>query len=79
MSVTDSNIGLTAASMLEEMMEITGQNLVRMEVEDHYKFIKQLGKGKYGQVTLVIHRQRGNYKSQIITDNHIRRIVTSQF
>ncbi|XP_068098976.1 serine/threonine-protein kinase SBK2-like [Hyperolius riggenbachi] len=59
MDSTDSNIGLTAANMLDEMMEITDQNLVRLEVEDHYKFIKQLGKGKYGQVTLVIHRQRG--------------------
>ncbi|KAM8927038.1 serine/threonine-protein kinase SBK2-like [Pelodytes ibericus] len=53
------NSGVEAATMLEEMMEITAQNLVRMEVADHYKVIKELGKGKYGQVTLVIHRQRG--------------------
>ncbi|XP_056399338.1 serine/threonine-protein kinase SBK2-like [Hyla sarda] len=48
-----------ADNLLEEMMEITGQSLITIEVEDHYKFIKQLGKGKYGQVTLVIHRQKG--------------------
>ncbi|XP_075045870.1 serine/threonine-protein kinase SBK2-like [Mixophyes fleayi] len=55
----DSNNGMAAATMLEEMMEITAQNLIMMEVDDHYKCIKELGKGKYGQVTLVIHRQRG--------------------
>ncbi|KAG8434010.1 hypothetical protein GDO86_012392 [Hymenochirus boettgeri] len=53
------NSGLEAANMLAEMMELTAQNLTRMEVSDHYKIIKELGRGKYGQVTLVIHRQRG--------------------
>ncbi|XP_073512640.1 serine/threonine-protein kinase SBK2-like isoform X2 [Phyllobates terribilis] len=55
----DMNIGMVADNLLEEMMEITGQNLITIKVDDHYKFIKQLGKGKYGQVTLVIHRQKG--------------------
>ncbi|KAM4703598.1 serine/threonine-protein kinase SBK2-like [Rhinophrynus dorsalis] len=53
------NSGFEAATMIAEMMELTAQNMVRMEVADHYKVIKELGKGKYGQVTLVIHRQRG--------------------
>uniref|UniRef100_A0A8C5PC34 Protein kinase domain-containing protein n=1 Tax=Leptobrachium leishanense TaxID=445787 RepID=A0A8C5PC34_9ANUR len=53
------NNGLEAANMLEEMMKITAQNLVKMEVSQHYEIIKELGKGKYGHVTLVMHRQRG--------------------
>ncbi|KAJ1131065.1 hypothetical protein NDU88_009408 [Pleurodeles waltl] len=53
------NTGLEVATMLEEMMQLTAQNLVRMEVTDHYKVIKELGKGKYGLVTLVTHRKRG--------------------
>ncbi|XP_075461359.1 serine/threonine-protein kinase SBK2-like [Ascaphus truei] len=53
------NYGLEEATMLEDMIQLTAQNLVRMEVSDHYKVIKELGRGKYGQVTLVIHRQRG--------------------
>nr|XP_033815898.1 serine/threonine-protein kinase SBK2-like [Geotrypetes seraphini] len=45
--------------LLQDMMVLTAQNLTRMEVADHYRVIKELGKGKYGKVTLVTHRQRG--------------------
>uniref|UniRef100_A0A8D0L5F7 Serine/threonine-protein kinase SBK2 n=1 Tax=Sphenodon punctatus TaxID=8508 RepID=A0A8D0L5F7_SPHPU len=48
-----------AQTLLEEIMEITAQNLVHMEVSEHYQVIRELGKGKYGQVVLVTHRQRG--------------------
>ncbi|XP_053307450.1 serine/threonine-protein kinase SBK2-like [Spea bombifrons] len=51
--------GSEAARNLEEMIQLTAQSLIRMEIADHYKVVKELGKGKYGQVTLVIHRQKG--------------------
>nr|XP_020663016.1 serine/threonine-protein kinase SBK2 [Pogona vitticeps] len=57
--VMDLTLGMEAQALLEDMLEITAQNLVHMEVTEHYKIIKELGKGKYGQVVLVTHRKRG--------------------
>lgn len=48
-----------APTMLEELLEITAQSLVRTEVAEHYEVIRELGRGKYGHVMLVTHRQRG--------------------
>lgn len=45
--------------MLDELLEITAQSLVRTEVAEHYEVIRELGRGKYGHVVLVTHRQRG--------------------
>uniref|UniRef100_A0A8C6XE80 SH3 domain binding kinase family member 2 n=1 Tax=Naja naja TaxID=35670 RepID=A0A8C6XE80_NAJNA len=52
-------LGMEAQARLTDMLEITAQSLVHMEVAEHYQIIKELGKGKYGQVVLVMHRQRG--------------------
>lgn len=48
-----------APTKLEELLEITAQSLVRAEVAEHYEVIRELGRGKYGHVMLVTHRQRG--------------------
>ncbi|XP_029441176.1 serine/threonine-protein kinase SBK2-like [Rhinatrema bivittatum] len=53
------NSGLEVAEVLQDMMQLTAQNLTRMEVADQYRIVKELGKGKYGKVSLVTHRQRG--------------------
>uniref|UniRef100_A0A8D0FQ41 Serine/threonine-protein kinase SBK2 n=1 Tax=Strix occidentalis caurina TaxID=311401 RepID=A0A8D0FQ41_STROC len=51
--------GTAAPTMLDELLEITAQSLVRTEVAEHYEVIRELGRGKYGHVMLVTHRQRG--------------------
>ncbi|XP_043938319.1 serine/threonine-protein kinase SBK1-like [Protopterus annectens] len=51
--------GEQPADIVQEMLELTSQNLTRLEVKQHYKVIKELGRGKYGQVLLVLHRIRG--------------------
>uniref|UniRef100_A0A8C3SV27 Serine/threonine-protein kinase SBK2 n=1 Tax=Chelydra serpentina TaxID=8475 RepID=A0A8C3SV27_CHESE len=51
--------GAAALAMLDEMLEITAQSLVHTEVAEHYQVIRELGRGKYGHVVLVTHRQRG--------------------
>uniref|UniRef100_A0A8D2NJV1 Serine/threonine-protein kinase SBK2 n=1 Tax=Zonotrichia albicollis TaxID=44394 RepID=A0A8D2NJV1_ZONAL len=48
-----------APTKLEELLEITAQSLVRTEVAEHYEVVRELGRGKYGHVMLVTHRQRG--------------------
>lgn len=51
--------GTAAPTVLDELLEITAQSLVRTEVSEHYEVIRELGRGKYGHVVLVTHRQRG--------------------
>ncbi|XP_034615285.1 serine/threonine-protein kinase SBK2-like [Trachemys scripta elegans] len=51
--------GAAALAVLDEMLEITAQSLVHTEVAEHYQVIRELGRGKYGHVVLVTHRQRG--------------------
>ncbi|NXF84703.1 SBK2 kinase, partial [Eubucco bourcierii] len=46
-------------TILEELLEITAQSLLHTEVSEHYEVIRELGRGKYGHVMLVTHRQRG--------------------
>uniref|UniRef100_A0A8C5X0R3 Serine/threonine-protein kinase SBK2 n=1 Tax=Malurus cyaneus samueli TaxID=2593467 RepID=A0A8C5X0R3_9PASS len=58
-SVTAAAAGRAAPTKLEELLEITAQSLVRAEVAEHYEVIRELGRGKYGHVMLVTHRQRG--------------------
>ncbi|KAH0626634.1 hypothetical protein JD844_001722 [Phrynosoma platyrhinos] len=61
----DLTLGMEAQALLEDMLEITAQSLVHMEVSEHYQIIKELGKGKYGQVVLVTHRKRGKATLQV--------------
>ncbi|XP_043938314.1 serine/threonine-protein kinase SBK1-like [Protopterus annectens] len=48
-----------AKGFLEDLLELTSQNLPLMELKEHYKFVKELGRGSYGRVLLVTHRLRG--------------------
>uniref|UniRef100_A0A8C9WSP2 Si:dkey-8e10.3 n=1 Tax=Scleropages formosus TaxID=113540 RepID=A0A8C9WSP2_SCLFO len=38
---------------------LTAQSLSRLEINDHFNIIKEIGRGKYGKVLLVTHRCRG--------------------
>uniref|UniRef100_A0A8C9MMQ5 Serine/threonine-protein kinase SBK2 n=1 Tax=Serinus canaria TaxID=9135 RepID=A0A8C9MMQ5_SERCA len=58
-SVTAAVPERAAPTKLEELLEITAQSLVRAEVAEHYEVVRELGRGKYGHVMLVTHRQRG--------------------
>lgn len=45
--------------VLDELQLIAAQNLERLEVNKYYEVIRELGKGTYGKVDLVIHKIRG--------------------
>ncbi|XP_040885065.1 serine/threonine-protein kinase SBK1 [Toxotes jaculatrix] len=45
--------------VLDELQLITAQSLERLEVNKYYEVIRELGKGTYGKVDLVIHKIRG--------------------
>ncbi|XP_072345367.1 serine/threonine-protein kinase SBK1-like [Scyliorhinus torazame] len=53
---------------IEELMLLLSQTLTRMEVAEHYEFIKELGSGSYGQVHLVKHRFRGTMMALKLMD-----------
>lgn len=46
-------------SFVEELQVITSQNLERLEVSRYYEVLRELGKGTYGKVDLVVHKLRG--------------------
>ncbi|MGH0153086.1 UNVERIFIED_CONTAM: hypothetical protein FKN15_023720 [Acipenser sinensis] len=45
--------------ILEELQLIAAQNLEKLEVSKYYEVMRELGKGTYGKVDLVIHKIRG--------------------
>uniref|UniRef100_A0A4W5LE46 Serine/threonine-protein kinase SBK1 n=1 Tax=Hucho hucho TaxID=62062 RepID=A0A4W5LE46_9TELE len=45
--------------ILEELQLIAAQNLEMLEINKYYDVIRELGKGTYGKVDLVIHKIRG--------------------
>uniref|UniRef100_A0A8C5HPX5 Serine/threonine-protein kinase SBK1 n=1 Tax=Gouania willdenowi TaxID=441366 RepID=A0A8C5HPX5_GOUWI len=45
--------------VLEELQLIAAQNLHKLDVNKHYEVVRELGKGTYGKVDLVVHRVRG--------------------
>ncbi|KAM6951735.1 serine/threonine-protein kinase SBK1 [Aplochiton taeniatus] len=45
--------------ILDELQLIAAQNLERLEVNKYYEVMRELGKGTYGKVDLVIHKIRG--------------------
>ncbi|EHH59914.1 hypothetical protein EGM_10145 [Macaca fascicularis] len=51
--------GQEAARVLEDMMALSAQTLVRAEVDELYEEVRPLGQGRYGRVLLVTHRQKG--------------------
>ncbi|KAM6223546.1 serine/threonine-protein kinase SBK2 [Rhynchocyon petersi] len=51
--------GQEAALVLEDMMALSAQTLVRAEVQELYQDVRPLGQGRFGRVLLVTHRQKG--------------------
>ncbi|XP_067089605.1 serine/threonine-protein kinase SBK1-like [Osmerus mordax] len=49
----------SSVDILEELQLIAAQNLERLEVNKYYEVIRELGKGTYGKVDLVVHKLRG--------------------
>lgn len=45
--------------VLEELQLIAAHNLEKLDVGRHYEVVRELGKGTYGTVDLVVHRIRG--------------------
>lgn len=57
--------------ILDELQLIAAQNLERLEVNKYYEVIRELGKGTYGKVDLVIHKIRGE-----VTQLNIQTTIT---
>lgn len=57
--------------ILDELQLIAAQNLERLEVNKYYEVIRELGKGTYGKVDLVIHKIRGEQKQIIKINNDL--------
>ncbi|XP_074225289.1 serine/threonine-protein kinase SBK2 isoform X3 [Camelus bactrianus] len=51
--------GQKAALVLEDTMALSAQTLVQAEVDELYQQVRPLGQGRFGQVLLVTHRQKG--------------------
>ncbi|XP_027897893.1 serine/threonine-protein kinase SBK1-like [Xiphophorus couchianus] len=47
------------ADVLEELQLIAAQNLETLDISRYYQVVRELGKGTYGKVDLVIHKIRG--------------------
>ncbi|KAF4092736.1 hypothetical protein AMELA_G00024700 [Ameiurus melas] len=45
--------------ILEELQLIAAQNLEKLDINKYYEVIRELGKGTYGKVDLVVHKIRG--------------------
>ncbi|MBN3314955.1 SBK1 kinase, partial [Atractosteus spatula] len=52
-------VSRASIDILEELQLIAAQNLEKLEVNKYYEVIRELGKGTYGKVDLVIHKLRG--------------------
>ncbi|XP_047212372.1 serine/threonine-protein kinase SBK1-like [Girardinichthys multiradiatus] len=49
----------SSVDILEELQLIAAQNLEKLDINKYYEVIRELGKGTYGKVDLVIHKIRG--------------------
>ncbi|KAI4886704.1 hypothetical protein NFI96_021393 [Prochilodus magdalenae] len=59
-SMSSSPVGSrVSVDILEELQLFAAQNLEKLEVNKYYEVIRELGKGTYGKVDLVIHKIRG--------------------
>lgn len=47
--------------ILEELQLIAAQNLEKLDINKYYEVIRELGKGTYGKVDLVVHKIRGKH------------------
>ncbi|MEQ2193314.1 Serine/threonine-protein kinase sbk1 [Xenoophorus captivus] len=49
----------SSVDILEELQLIAAKNLEKLDINKYYEVIRELGKGTYGKVDLVIHKIRG--------------------
>ncbi|KAI7803516.1 serine/threonine-protein kinase SBK1 [Triplophysa rosa] len=49
----------SSVDILDELQLITAQNLEKLDINKYYEVIRELGKGTYGKVDLVVHKIRG--------------------
>lgn len=47
------------AERLEEMVQLTAQNLPQVEVKSTYTILRELGSGSYGHVLMAVHQRQG--------------------
>lgn len=60
--MSTSPIGSHASiDILEELQLIAAQNLEKLDINKYYEVIRELGKGTYGKVDLVVHKIRGKH------------------
>ncbi|XP_061567700.1 serine/threonine-protein kinase SBK1-like [Cololabis saira] len=54
-----SSGGHAPVDLLEELQLIAAQNLEKLDINQYYEVVRELGRGTYGKVDLVIHKTRG--------------------
>ncbi|KAG1941598.1 serine/threonine-protein kinase SBK1 [Pimephales promelas] len=59
----------SSIDILEELQLITAENLEKLDFNKYYEVIRELGKGTYGKVDLVIHKIRGRLKGMDSMDD----------
>ncbi|KAG7504347.1 serine serine/threonine-protein kinase SBK1-like [Solea senegalensis] len=53
------NSSRNSIDILEELQLIAAQNLEKLDVSKYFEVVRELGKGTYGKVDLVVHKIRG--------------------
>ncbi|XP_051570399.1 serine/threonine-protein kinase SBK1 [Myxocyprinus asiaticus] len=56
---SSAHTSCSSTDILDELQLITAQNLEKVDINKYYEVIRELGKGTYGKVDLVIHKIRG--------------------
>lgn len=54
-----------SVDILEELQLIAAQNLEKLDVGKYYEVVRELGKGTYGKVDLVVHKIRGKSRQRL--------------
>lgn len=56
---SSSSASSSSIDILEELQLIAAQNLEKVDINKYYEVVRELGKGTYGKVDLVVHKIRG--------------------
>ncbi len=56
------HMSCSSIDILEELQLITAEKLEKLDFNKYYEVIRELGKGTYGKVDLVVHKIRGRLK-----------------
>ena len=62
-SSSSPRVSRASIDILEELQLIAAQNMEKLEINRYYEVIRELGKGTYGKVDLVVHKIRGECNS----------------